>query len=84
MPKRQTEVDCGTAFGKAEGRLMKRIAKITRPPTDDVYYVSAADVADKLIDRMRRGLDPLLLSSCSWAFLPAGPMSRTRARKEFD
>jgi hypothetical protein len=72
------------AVGKAEGRLMKRIGKITRPPTDDVYYVSAADVADKLIDRMRRGLDPLLLSSFSWALLPAGPMSRTPARKEFD
>jgi hypothetical protein len=72
------------AFGTAEGHLMKRIAKIPRPPTDDVYYVSAADVADKLIDRMRRGLDPLLLSSRSWDLLPAGPMSRTHARKEFD
>jgi hypothetical protein len=69
---------------KAEGHLMKKIAKIPRPPTDDVYYVSAADVADKLIDRMRRGLDPLLLSSRSWDLLPAGPMSRTYAHKEFD
>jgi hypothetical protein len=63
---------------------MKRIAKIPRPPTDDAYYVSAADVADKLIDRMRRGLDPLLLSGCSWDLFPAGPMSRTRAHKELD
>jgi hypothetical protein len=63
---------------------MKRIAKIPRPPTDDVYYVSAADVADKLIDRMRRGLDPLLLLSCSWTLLPVGPMPRTRGGKEFD
>jgi hypothetical protein len=63
---------------------MKRIAKIPRPPTDDVYCVSAADVADKLIDRMRRGLDPLLLSSRSWALLPAGPASRTDAHEEFD
>jgi hypothetical protein len=63
---------------------MKRIANIPRAPTDDVYYVSAADVADKLIDRMRRGLDPLLLSSSSWDLLPAGPMSRTHAHKEFD
>jgi hypothetical protein len=63
---------------------MKRIANIPRKPTDDVYYVSAADVADKLIDRMRRGLDPLLLSSRSWDLLPAGPMSRTRAHEEFD
>ena len=32
---------------------MKRIAKTQRAPTDDLYYVSAADIADKLIDRMR-------------------------------
>jgi hypothetical protein len=63
---------------------MKRIGKIPKPPTDDVYYVSAADVADKLIDRMRRGLDPLLWSGSSWDLLPAGPMSRTHAHKEFD
>jgi hypothetical protein len=63
---------------------MKRTAKIPRPPTDDAYYVSAADVADKLIDRMRRGLDPLLWSNCSWELLPAGPMSRTHPHKKFD
>jgi hypothetical protein len=62
---------------------MKRNAKNPRVPTDDVYYVSAADVADKLIDRMRRGLNPLLLSSSSWDLL-AGPIMHTRARKEFD
>ena len=35
--------------------IMKRIVKTQRAPTDDLYYVSAADIADKLIDRMRRG-----------------------------
>ncbi len=63
---------------------MKRIVKTSRAPTDDAYYVSAADVADKLLDRMRRGLDPLLLSGCSWDLFPAGLMSRTVALKEFD
>jgi hypothetical protein len=72
-----------TEFGKADGRSMKRNANSPRVPTDDVYYVSAADVADKLIDRMRRGLDPLLLSG-SWDLLPAGPIARTHAHKEFD
>jgi hypothetical protein len=73
-----------TELGKADGRLMKRITNSPRVPTDDVYYVSAADVADKLIDRMRRGSDPLLLSSGSWDLLPTGPMVRTHAHKEFD
>jgi hypothetical protein len=62
---------------------MKRNAKNPRVPTDDVYYVSAADVADKLIDRMRRGLDPLLLSSCSRDLLVV-PIARTHGRNEFD
>jgi hypothetical protein len=26
--------------------------KKTTPPTDDAYYVSAADVADKIIERL--------------------------------
>ena len=62
---------------------MKRNTKNPRVPTDDVYYVSAADVADKLIDRMRRGLNPLLLSNSSWDLL-AGPIVSTRAGNEFD
>jgi hypothetical protein len=72
-----------TEFAKAGGRLMKRIDNNSRVPTDDVYYVSAADVADKLIERMRRGLDPLLLSS-SWDLLSAGPVATTHAHNEFD
>ena len=63
---------------------MKRIAKTQRAPTDDLYYVSAADIADKLIDCMRRGLDPLLFASASLALLPAGPMSRAHARRKLD
>jgi hypothetical protein len=63
---------------------MKRTTKSHRAPTDDAYYVSAADVADKLIDRMRRGLDPLLFASFSSALLATGSMSKTRVAKEFD
>jgi hypothetical protein len=63
---------------------MKRIVKTQKAPTDDLYYVSAADIADKLIDRMRRGMDPLLFASSSLALLPVGPMSRTHARRKLD
>ena len=49
---------------------MKKIANTQKASTDDIYYVSAADVADKLIERMRRGLDPLLFSSSSLALIP--------------
>jgi hypothetical protein len=76
-------IELWTEFGKADGRSMKSNAKSPRVPTDDVYYVSAADVADKLIDRMRRGLGPLLLSG-SWDLLPAGAIAGTHAHKEFD
>jgi hypothetical protein len=31
-------------------------------PTDDAYYVSAADLADKIIAFMQRGCNPLQLS----------------------
>jgi hypothetical protein len=31
-------------------------------PTDDAYYVSAADLADKIIAFMHRGCNPLQLS----------------------
>jgi hypothetical protein len=33
---------------QAENLNMKK----TTPPTDDAYYVSAADVADKIIERL--------------------------------
>jgi len=49
---------------------MKLITKRTRVLTDDAYYVSAAAVADKIIDRMQRGLDPLLMRRSMLAFVP--------------
>lgn len=63
---------------------MKKFANPNNLSTDDIYYVSAADVADKIIDRMRRGLDPLLFSSPPLALIPVGPMLRTRLRIKLD
>jgi hypothetical protein len=33
-----------------------------RVPTDETYYVSAAELADKIIVLMQRGSNPLLLN----------------------
>jgi hypothetical protein len=63
---------------------MKKIAKTQKASTDDIYYVSAADVADKLIERMRGGLDPLLLGNSALAFIPAGSWLRTRGHGKLD
>jgi hypothetical protein len=63
---------------------MKKIAKFRDASVDDIYYVSAADVADKIIDRMRRGLDPLLLSSSSLARISVSSVLRTRSLTKFD
>jgi hypothetical protein len=38
-------------------------------PTDEAYYVSAADLADKIIILMQQGFDPLFLSTSTWASL---------------
>jgi hypothetical protein len=63
---------------------MKKNATGQKTLTDDIYYVSAADVADKLIERMRRGFDPLLLGSSPLALIAAGPWLRTRPGEKLD
>ena len=63
---------------------MKKIANSQKASMDDIYYVSAADVADKIIDHMRRGLDPLLFSSSSLALFPVNAMFGTRSRTKYD
>jgi hypothetical protein len=63
---------------------MKKIVNTQKTPTDDIYYVSAADVADKLIERMRRGLDPLLFGSSSLALIPMGPWLSFRGPRKPD
>ena len=68
----------------SKGSNMKKIRNTITAPTDDIYYVSAADVADKIIDHMRRGLDPLLFSSSPSTHISMVSMWRTRARKDLD
>jgi len=63
---------------------MKKLADIRKASTDDIYYVSAADVADKIIERLRRGLDPLLLSSSSLTLISLGPTLSTHSVTRFD
>jgi hypothetical protein len=69
---------------RLKGSGMKKIASTQKASTDDIYYVSAADVADKLIERMQRGLDPLLFSSSPLALISAGPWLRTQVRRKLD
>jgi hypothetical protein len=40
-------------------------------PTDEAYYVSAADLADKIIVLMQRGSNPLFFSTSTWALVRA-------------
>jgi hypothetical protein len=37
--------------------------------TDEVFYVNAADLADKVIVLMQQGFDPLFLSTSTWALV---------------
>jgi hypothetical protein len=46
-------------------------AKNKGVPTDDAYFVSAADLADKIIVLMQHGLNPLFLSASTWALVQA-------------
>jgi hypothetical protein len=67
------------------GRLyMKKISNCRKATMDDIYYVSAADVADKIIDRMRRGLDPLLFADSSLALFSLAPKLRAHTRPKSD
>jgi hypothetical protein len=43
--------------------------KNKKVPTDEAYYVSAADLADKVIVLMQHALDPLFLSTSTWALV---------------
>ncbi len=63
---------------------MKNISNSHKTTMDDIYYVSARDIADKIIDRMRRGLDPLLFADSSTALFSFAPVWRTRFRPKSD
>jgi hypothetical protein len=65
---RTTGVEVGEAKGLNEMETDPNIKKV---PTNEVFYVSAADLADKIIVLMQHGLDPLLLSTSTWALVQA-------------
>jgi hypothetical protein len=46
---------------------MKTKPNIKKLPTNEVFYVTAADLADKIIVFMQQGVDPLLLSTSTRA-----------------
>jgi hypothetical protein len=61
-------------MGVEGGQIQEPNEMATNPntkklPTDEAYYVSAADLADKIIVLMRQGLDPLFLSTSTWALV---------------
>jgi hypothetical protein len=51
----------GVNLGGVQEQNEMATAKNKDVPTDDAYYVSAADLADKIIAFMQRGCDPLQL-----------------------
>jgi hypothetical protein len=56
---------------------MKKTAQTGTRATDGMYSVSAAELADKLIDRMSVGLDPCLFPHSTLAQIRAGQVWRT-------
>jgi hypothetical protein len=65
---RTTGVEVGEAKRLNEMETNPNIKKI---PANEVFYVSVADLADKIIVLMQHGLDPLLLSTSTWALVQA-------------
>lgn len=62
---------------------MKTRANSKRVFTDDIYHVDAADLADKLIERMQRGLGPVLLGSGHDSY-SVDPILGIRVRRKLD
>jgi hypothetical protein len=48
---------------------METRPNIKKVPTNEVFYVSAVDLADKIIVLMQQGFDPLFLSTSTWALV---------------
>ena len=69
---------------RTERQFMKKISNSRKATMDSIYFVSAADVADKIIDRMRCGWDPLLFADSSLALFSLAPALRTRSRPKSD
>jgi hypothetical protein len=64
---------------KAAGDTMKKPARTAESDTDGAYRVSAAAVADKLLERMCQGMDPRLFSQSVLARLCLDPGFHSRA-----
>jgi hypothetical protein len=58
---------------------MKKIANTRKTLTDDIRYVNVVEVADQLIERMRRVWTPSCFSSSSLALISSGPQWATSA-----
>jgi hypothetical protein len=61
----------GVEVAEAQGdsMSMERKQNTTAAPTDEAYFVSAADLADKIISLMQRGLNPMQLSNSAWLLI---------------
>jgi hypothetical protein len=62
---------------------MKTCAGSKRQFTDDIYHVAAADLADKIIERMQRGLGPILLGITRDCY-SVDPILGIRVRRKLD
>jgi hypothetical protein len=82
LPKITIAVSPDTAVMR-DSIPMKTRANSKSVFTDDVYHVAAADLADKLIERMRRGLGPILLGS-GHDFYSVDPILGIRVRRKLD
>jgi hypothetical protein len=61
----------GVEVGRAKGLNEMDKSNTKKVPKNEVFYVNAADLADKNIVLTRHGLDPLLLSTSTWALVQA-------------
>jgi hypothetical protein len=59
----------GVELGRAQELNAMVATKNNNLPTDEAYYVSAAELAHKIIVLMQQGLDPLFLSTYTWALV---------------
>jgi hypothetical protein len=48
---------------------MRMAAKNNNGLTNEGYYVNAADLADEIAVLMQHGLDPLFISTSTWALV---------------
>jgi hypothetical protein len=70
--KPNAKKSCMASVRFREPREFNEMAtKNNKALTNEAYYVSAADLADKIVVLMQQGLDPLFLSTSTWALVQA-------------